>query len=144
MTSNQMGSGMLVELRELLKSNVALDPDVVSRLTLSALANIQDQMQQHMTQHQQDDKCTSDAIGDLSTSVEALQNEVKNLRTELMLMTNNPVVSFGKHISEHPKMKYVYLITTFLFFNIWFVPGVRVAFLTLLGVPANVIVLFSH
>lgn len=147
---------MIAELRKLAESDGKISTPAALRMTLSALA------QQHDTllKIQADQECVNDnreaqdreitalkndmekikkqveQIEGLSESLERLTGEIQKLAN---VLTNNPVVSIGQFIRDHPRLAAAGLAILLILANVWFIEAFRIGILEWLGVPDSII-----
>lgn len=146
-----MNGNMFDELRELLKEKGELSQDAVNRLTLGALAEINNQFSTHVQVEEKRNEGVlelkdsveelSEAVTLLSQSVIELNKKIGNVETEVKGLKENPFVTLGKYIKEKPKQSVLWGIGIFVV--LYLIVGFRVLSLvvvivgSLLGIPQD-------
>lgn len=125
---------MLAELKRMAEtSDISLKDS--QRLMLCALAEMYSTINEHILVDQGVQEC----MREISGKVDNLTDEMALLKKQVNDTNDNPLVSFGKHIKEHPRMAVLYvlivmILTTWLpYFNL-----VRML-LIWVGVPMGIV-----
>lgn len=130
-----MSNEMLAELRKMAEAGSNLSLEAGQRLTLGALADVYSTLHQHITM----DQDIKDCMEDTNAKVDSLMGEITALKQATKAIQDNPFVSFGKHIRNHPKLALLYAIVgTILITWLPYVNLMRV-FLLWSGIPGGVV-----
>lgn len=129
---------MLTELRRMAETS-DLSVESAQRLTLSALAEMYTTMKTHMAMDQGLQHC----MEDVSDKVDTMSVELVKLKKQLDDTNSNPLVAFGRHIKDHPKMAAMYVFIALVF--ITWLPYFNLVRLILLwaGVPNDIVDLIT-
>lgn len=138
------GSKEVIEELRKLSGSIGddLSAEAAIRLTLSVLLDLTDKLDCYTAENSEIRKQLLSAhdeqlqsVDQLTTSIDGLAQDVKKLE---ILIVDNPLVNFGKHLKEHPKLTYLYLAVIFILLNIWLLPEFRLAFLSLIGISKDI------
>ena len=127
---------MLSELRSLAATPGKISDDAATRLTLSAIADVYQKLDEHLSTEQQ----RTSTMDEMKDDIDGLKRDMKEMKEAI---TKNLLVSFGSHLSRNPKLAWIYVTVMFVLMNLWFISGFRKLILLAIGINPTLVELLA-